>query len=718
MPDSVNLRLAAILTAMLASSPGHGQTADDRKSIGIPKSARAPVIDGVLDPDEWSDAVLIDDFHQFEPVDQGTPSERTVVRLKFDADNLYIGAMMYDSDPSRINARELIQGQTLRFDDAVEVVLDPFDNRRSGYNFQVNPNGVRRESIYENVSEQNRDWEAIWLVASNITEEGWVAEYAIPFKSLSFDPTNDAWGFSFARTIARKKEEIAWSSVNRRVNPSTTGLMTGVVGADQGIGLDVVPAITASTVNDDTINSSDSDFSPSLDIFYRFTPSLAGTLTFNTDFAATEVDDQQVNLTRFSLFLAEKRDFFLQGADIFAFGGLRRENGMPYFSRRIGLGGNGEPLDITAGAKLTGRIGRLNVGFLNVLQDDYLGSDSNALVTRLSYDVLEESSIGAILTNGDPLSDADNTVIGADFRYRSKNVIPDSDFTINGWVQSSDTGGVSGDDMAWGLRVDVPREEGLSGGLGFKRIEENFNPALGFVNRPDIDQTNGELFYALRFDGSLIRKYTFGTWFEDVTDNSGNLESRLINLIPLQIETHSGDQAEIEMTRHREVIDVPFEIVDGVVIQPGDYTFDRYEVELESAGERTFSASVEMTFGDFYDGDLFLAEIGVGWRPNRHFSLGVEFEYNDGSLPAGDFITRLIQVRANVAFNSRWSWLNYIQYDNQSEEAGLNSRLRWNPRAGQDFFLVFNKGYERDPSGSFRSTVSELTAKLGYTFRF
>ena len=390
------------------------------KVLAIAQTESPPVIDGVLDDAVWANAPSMDDMHQFAPVDQSEPSERTEVYILYDSDNLYVGARMYDSEPAQIRARQMVQGGTLRWDDSFGIYLDPFNNNRTGYNFQVNPNSSREDGMFETPTRLNRDWDGVWFAEAAIDENGWTAELAIPFKTLNFNPDNPDWGFTIERSIARRQEEIAWVSFNRQVNPGTTGTITGLTGLRQGRGLDIVPTVVASGSRSYDGGASSSSAEPALDVFYNFTPSLSGVLTLNTDFSSTEVDDRQINLSRFSLFFPEKRDFFLQDVDIFSFGGLRR-NGIPFFSRRIGLSRKGPARG--PGSRRKGHragVGRWNIGVIDIQQDEFQGVDStNLFVGRLSANILEESSVGMIVTNGDPRSNLDNSLFGVDFRYRN-----------------------------------------------------------------------------------------------------------------------------------------------------------------------------------------------------------------------------------------------------------------------------------------------------------
>jgi len=538
---------------------------------------------------------------------------------------------------------------------------------------------------------------------------------------LNFDPRNTDWGFTVGRSIPRKKEKIAWTSYDRSISLSSTGVLSGFEGLRQGVGLDVIPSVSVVGNRDYATAQDETAMDPSVDIFYNFTPSLTGVLTFNTDFSATEVDNRQVNLTRFSTFFPEKRDFFLQDVDIFSFGELER-NGIPFFSRRIGLSRSGQPVDLEAGAKLTGRAGRWNVGVLGVQQDGFESVDqSDLFVGRLAANIFEESSIGMIVTDGDPRSNLDNSVAGADFRYRNTRLPSGRRVEATAWYQQSDTEGVDIDQSAWGLSFTLPSSEGFFASAEYEVIQENFNPALGFVNRSGFERKRGWGGYRWRpADHAWIRTVqTFASIQQYDNDISGDLESQHFVFRPFRIDSHRGDRYSI-VTRHlREVLTEPFEVSEGVIIAPGDYEYAGYSVEVDMATERAIAPSFSIGEGDFYDGTRRQLEGGVDWRPNNRWFLGASYEYNDIELPGGSFTTRLIQLSANVAFNVRWSWVNLIQYDNVSDTAGINSRLRFNRRAGEDLYIVWN--HSSDALAAFSglsSRGSEFTVKYSRTFRF
>ena len=371
--------ITPLLFAQEESVPAHSAM----KQVRAVRVDTPPLIDGDLSDPIWQQAEVITDFHQSRPGDGAVPSEETEVYVLYDDDALYIAARMYDSEPDLIAAPVIRHGQGMPSDDRLVVILDPFNTQRAGYRFETNLNAARHDSLYTSTTSFSIDWNTIWDVAANVDGNAWVAEIEIPFKSIPFDPEIDTWGFNFGRAIRRRGEEIAWVSQNRTYNPSISGQVTGLTGLDTGLGLDIVPslAINRSRQYDPTVE--DTNLEPSLDAFYRLTPSLNAALTVNTDFSATEVDNRQVNLSRFNLFFPEKRDFFLNDSDLFQFGnisgmsrgnnatsGASRENARPYFSRKIGLSSTGQPVDIEYGGRVSGRVGRWNIGTLAIRQDE------------------------------------------------------------------------------------------------------------------------------------------------------------------------------------------------------------------------------------------------------------------------------------------------------------------------------------------------------------
>lgn len=703
-----------LLSTLLVSGPL--DAALERKSFEIRRSGSTPVIDGFLDEQAWRDAIVVSDFHQIDPFDGAPPTEKTIVRAMYDDENLYVGVYMHDSEASNIRASQMIQGKLFFSDDRFFFTLDSFNNKRNDYFFQVNPNGVRREALRENNSRLIEEWATIWFVESQIHEDGWSAEVAVPFKSISFDPTADTWGINFGRVIPRKNEVAMWSSHERQDWPAYAGEMTGLVGLQQGLGLDITPSLNASKRSHYSANAG-SAFEPSLDILYKLTPSLSSALTINTDFSTTEVDDQQIALDRFSLFFPEKRDFFLQDAGIFEFGNIET-NGRPFFSRRIGLGTDGTAVGLDAGGKLTGRIGNYNVGLLAIRQDAQADVDArDLLIARASANVLEQSSLGFIATHGDPGSNDSNSVIGADFLYQDPDGLFGQILRGNAWVQRSRSPGMDGGEHAFGAQLEMPTDR-LHARLGFLEIGENFNPALGFVNRTGIRQYNGALRWRWRPESGPIRAVNHRADLKLVTDLDGNTLSRTLAVRPLGLFAHSTDWYMLEWHHHTENVQDAFDLFDRLNVPAGSYTFDRYRAEVSTGMHRPVNVVLSIQDGGFFAGDRLEKYVEVQWRQSEHLSLGLAFEEQVVTLPDGNFTLHLGSLRSNVAFNSRWSWSNLLQYENSGNTMGINSRLRYVPQAGREMLLVLNRGFDVDAANHLNSSFNELNVSLSWTFRY
>ena len=725
----VKLRLFAPLLALIGNltvpyfAAAQSQQAQisggQAKSVQIVRTDTPPVIDGVLDEDAWRNAAMIDDLHQIQPNEYAEASQPTAVYLLYDDDALYVGARMFAEDPDQVTARILRQGELTWGDDWFALMIDPFHDHRSGYRFQTNPNGLRHEGLYQNVTEQQWEWQGIWDAAASINDEGWVAEMAIPFKTLSFDPNNDTWGMNFQRAVARGNERMGWISRNRNVDPSIAGDVVGFEGIQQGMGLDIVPSVSFSDQRGFGAAPDDSEFDPSLDVFYKLTPGLTSALTINTDFSATEVDDRQVNLSRFGLFFPEKRDFFLQDADIFEFGGLE-ENGRPFFSRRIGLSPSGDPVDLEVGGKISGRIGRFNIGALVIRQDEFQNvAADNAVVARVSANVLSESTVGLIVTEGNPNSSLDNSVVGIDFAYRNTRLPGGRVVETNAWLQESDTEGVEDKQRAYGIDFRMPNSTGFRGGIDYTRLEENFDPALGFVNRRGIDRMSFSTDYRYRPTEGFLSAIGGGLRLEREELVSGELQSQEWNLRLLELDSVQGDELRVRHRKIKEVLFDPFEISEGVIIPVGAYEFDNTQLDFSTPNERSVWGELDYRSGDFFTGTRDEIEVGIAWRPSGRLLTRFSYEYNDIDLAQGSFETRLVRLRTDVVFSSRLSWVNLIQYDNVSETVGINSRIHWIPEAGREAFLVLNHNLQDlDRDNSFNSSFSEASIKFNYTFRF
>lgn len=746
---------ALVLLALLlgvnppAAAQGLGDS-DGSKAIVIPKLEGELRIDGVLDEAAWSQALLVDDFHQYEPIEYAEPSQKSQVWIFYTEEALYIASFFEEPDMSRVSANIMRQGQSLASDDILAVILDPYLDRRNGYRFEVNANGVRWEGLFQNITDVEGNWDGIWQADAARVANGWYTEMRIPFQTISFNPDSDSWGINFRRAIRRNNESVAWVSRNRQVNPGVAGTMTGLNGLRQGLGLDIVPSMT---LREDRIYGpagfTEQNFEPSLDVFYKLTPQLNASLTLNTDFSAAEVDDRQVNLTRFNLFFPERRDFFIREADIFEFGQIgtggfqqaqggggnpaipnaSAQNGRPFFSRRIGLSTNGAPVDINAGAKLAGRIGDWNVGTLVVSQDEDVVTAVDAqeiFVGRAVLNVLGESQLGVISTYGDPQSNLDNNLVGADFRYRNSRLANGN--TLQGvlFYQQTDTEGKSGDDYSWGAGISYPSSQRWRGGYTYKEVGKNFDPALGFVNQTDVGDHALDFGYRHFFRPGRFLRSVYGgfdgyraIYLDDGDVNNQNLGFRIT------MNTNTGDGLFLRLIDNKEILRSNFVINRAsdrsrvVVIPAGKYAYNEALLGLDLASQRKISGRITVRGGEYYDGDRLQRNVELSLRPTARYNFGMQYTENEIHLRHGNFTVRLISLQSQIAFSSTLSWSTLVQYDNVSEAIGINSRVHWIPEAGRQAFLVLNYGLaDPDKDNVFESYRADLSLKFSYTIRF
>ena len=742
------LAAACLIVACCTLNPAQAQVVMGDKTVVVPKLDGELRIDGKLDEPQWAQALVVEDLHQYQPYEYSEPSQKTKVWIFYTADALYVAAFFEESDPSLISASVLRQGEGLVADDIFSVILDPYLDRRNGYRFTVNPNGVRWEGLYQNITDIQGNWDGIWQADALVVDNGWYSEMRIPYASISFNPDSAAWGINFRREIRRNNEGIGWVSRNRQLNPSIAGTITGLAGLDQGLGLDVVPSMT---VREERVYgpvaASERNFEPSLDVFYKLTPQLNASLTVNTDFSAAEVDSRQVNLTRFSLFFPERRDFFIREADIFEFGQIgggqseesgggnpavpsaNAQNGRPFFSRRIGLNGNGAPVDINYGGKLAGRIGDWNVGTLLVSQDadPVTGvAQRDIAVGRAVLNVLSESQVGVIATSGAPQSNGDNSLAGMDFRYRNSNLPGGRTMQGFAYFQQSDTPTLTGDDAAWGYGLSFPNNQGWRGSYVHKEIERNFNPAVGFVNQSDMSDNALDFGYR-RFlaPGGYFRSVYAGidAYRAEYLDD-GSLNNQNIGL-RLTANNNKGDNFILRLMTNKEVLRDKFVIYRAsdksrqISIPAGSYGFDDNMLRVELADQRLVSGSATVRWGQYFDGKRLQQGADLIIRPNRHLALGVQYTQNEIELPYGNFTTRLFGLQSRIAFTNTLSWSTLLQYDNVSEAMGINSRLHWIPEAGKQVFVVLNYGLsDPDRDNEFHSVNADLSMKVNYTLRF
>jgi hypothetical protein len=711
--------LPAVVVAAGLAAAAASVTADP-DAVARAAPASGPIhLDGRLDETAWTAAAPLGALTQTDPDEGVAATEATEIRLVVGDEALYIGVRCFDRDPRGIVATKMGRDGDLEGDDNVLVVLDPFGDRLNGYFFGVNPRGARAEGQIANNSEHlNYDWDGIWDAAARVDGEGWTAELAIPFKTVRFRRGLDTWGLNIQRYLARREETDRWTAARRDVwiqNLSEAGRLEGLGGARQGMGLDVRPHLAGGETN------GRGDWKAGGDVFKNLAPDLTASLTVNTDFAETEADDRQVNLTRFPLFYPEKRSFFLEGAGIFEAAGLGSNNSdlLPFYSRRIGLLG-GLEVPVRVGVKATGRVERWNLGLLDVETgaiDNLHLRRQNLLVARVSRNLLRQSFVGALLTHGNPSGLGENTLAGVDARLATSTFRGGENLSLDLFAFVTDDGATGRRDHAWGGKIDYPNDL-WDVALTFKEIGAGFWPALGFVRRTGIRKTNAKADFMPRPGRAGIRQLFFEGSVQYVSDLDGRTLDWVMGVSPLGLRTNSGDVFWLEWAPQFERLDEPFEIQRGIVIPAGDYRYDAWLAQVETAGRRRWVAALEARWGSFYDGDLMRIGAGLALKPSPHLQLSAEGEWSRGSLPAGDFTAEVFTGRLDLNFTPNLGWSNLVQYDSDSRELGFQSRLRWRLRPGSDIFVVFNRGWLREEDGRFRGYFDSGSAKVQHTFRF
>jgi hypothetical protein len=682
-------------------------------------------IDGRLDEASWNIAVPIGTLTQVLPQEGAAAGEKTEVRILVDDSALYFGVICFDRAPSAIIATQMTRDAELEVDDSVSIVLDPFFDQRNGFFFTVNPVGARVDGQISNNAEfTNFDWDGIWHARSRITDTGWIAEIVIPFKTLRFKPGQPDWGLNIERTIKRNNETDRWAGARRDIwltNLAEAGCLKGIPDVRQGLGLDIRPygLILRKEGNDWKADGG-------LDVSKNLTPNLNASMTLNTDFAETEVDARQVNLTRFDLFYPEKRAFFLEGAGVFEVatkGGIPFPDLIPFFSRRIGLmDGEDGPVEvpIIAGGKITGRQSRFNIGLLDVRTGDVdeIGlSGQNLFAARISRDFWRQSYVGGIFTRGNPTGEGQNSLVGIDARLATSGFRGDKNLSLSVYAFRTDDEFSDTADYAAGFALEYPNDRWF-GIISWKQIGENFNPALGFVPRTGMRKANGMFMFRPRPEKAGIRQITFHVFPELITDLDNRVDNWRFDISPFEVELNSGDKFEIQLQPQFERLPFPFPISRDVTIPEGSYQFTRYGFEVETATKRPWVVQFEADFGNFFNGRRRTFEFKLILKPSHHLLLGLGVERSDIRLVQGRFFTQLFSLRADYNFTPDISWTNLVQYDNESRILGFQTRFRWILQPGSDLFLVWNRGWFRTYEHDYISSFDRGTLKLQYTFRF
>ncbi len=686
-------------------------------------------VDGRLDDEAWKRADVGSHFIQREPNPGQPATEPTEVRVVYTTSTLYVGIRALAADPGAIVGEEMQRDGALYRDDSVLVLLDTFNDDRNAYFFEVNPNGAFTDAL---VTDEGRDfnvrWDAVWRAVAQRTPEGWSAEMEIPFATLRFDPAKDTWGLNVRRLIRHKNEEVFWAPVPLQANlfrVSLSGDLTGIRGPEPGLNLRIKPfAIgSASTLQTPAGKVSDEDGDLGLDVKWGITRGMTLDLTYNTDFAEAEVDDQQVNLTRFSLFFPEKRDFFLENAGLFEFG--FSSPGTPYlkpfFSRRIGISPSGTIVPMDWGARLTGRTGPWSLGLLDAQTGTYdLGRfgeqpEDNWGVVRIKRNLGRRSNVGFIATNRDQDGIGSNRVYGVDGDFK-----PNQNTTVSAFYTRSETDKTglprgAGDDWAGGLQALWQGPTKLFA-FDFLQIGEDYNPESGFLLRRDVRR------YIPRFSlkprpaaKGRVRNYVFGVTGDIITDLGGETETVEVAADLFGVTLQSGDSYTLFADHALDRVPAPFRLGD-VVIPAGEYEFSDAGLSFETNNARRLAVNGLVLAGTYYGGDRLSSSINLGFRASKHVRSDTTWVYNDIRLPGGTFTGNIVRQRLGLSFSPTLFTNTYVQYNDAAELLSLNLRFNWLYRPGADLFLVFNQNWNAPSLGDLSEGDREIIVKFTYLF--
>jgi len=692
-------------------------------------------IDGNLDEPDWKKEKPIKRFIQVQP-NEGEPiTQPTEVRILYDDKNIYFGYTCFDSDMSRLIINEMRRdSRGLYSNDHGFLLLDPYNARRNAVFFRFNALGGVEDAAVSNCGDSRNDsWDAVWECEGRINEDNWTVEIAIPFSQLRFSKSDVmTWGINLGRQIARNREIATWSPVPKSYGPMAKyrtayfGNLVGLKGISPSRNLELLPYASGGVSRGEEKN--DGTYEAGLDIKYGITTNLTADATLNTDFAQVEADEEQINLTRFSLFFPEKRPFFMEGAALFDFGIPRPSFRRPpplllFYSRRIGLAEE-YAIPILAGGKLTGkmktRAGCYGIGLLNVLTDEFQETEelqedeeeelldeprANYTVLRLTRDLFSGSSIGLIATNKQN-SDTYNSSAGMDFAFR-----PTKNLDVRGlWARTFEEG-VSGENNAFYLGGDWRNDRFELAG-SYTDIGELFNPAVGFVRREDIRQIRSNMRYNQWPRRFGIRTIEVGPEFDFIFTRDNDLETRDI-VFDSDFDLEIGGSFGFQVRHTEEDLREEFEIREGNIIPVGEYSFAEFRTRLSTDSNRKVHGRLSAEFGDFYNGEKRGFSVDANIKPNAHLSINSMFEFNRIKLPQDTFNASIFGSRISYSFSTKLFAKLFAQWNGEDDVFSTNLLVNYIYRPGSDFYLVVNQNYETEDE-TVRHVDTTAVAKMTY----
>jgi hypothetical protein len=667
-------------------------------------------VDGRLSESAWRLAAPLSGFLQRLPQNGAPVLEDNDVRIVYDDDNLYVGWLAYDAEVESIGVQEMREDFNFQENESLSVVIDGLHDRRSGFVFATNPQGAKRDAQLSNDGQSNPDWDGVWDVKVSRNDVGWVAEFVIPFKTLRFSNAEvQEWGFNLARKIVRLNEESSWAPTPIRYTAlrlSYAGVLTGIENIQQGRNLKVKPYIAGGVTqiqSDGQIMKIQSlsrlkDYDGGVDLKYSLTPQLTLDMTYHTDFAQVEADQQQVNLTRFNLFFPEKRDFFLENSGTFNFG--PGGNLVPFFSRAIGLNGS-TPVPIIGGARVSGRVNRYDIGFLAMKTDSLqtgggatLVASNNYVVGRVKRNLLTNSWVGGLVTSRDSTREGDfNRVYGADAHFQFFQRLE-----FDTYLLKSDTPRYRdlGRNQARRLQ-SAWRDDEITFSAEYNSVQTYFNPEVGFVRRSDVEQYSSSFSWRPLLTGSdVIRNLSFGTsagYDEDGT--TGKVETRTQE-VSAGVTFEDGGSINVSTSETFDRLLVPFPIRPNLPVPAGDHKTLRHSVSVNTNQGLAVAGNGNINWGEFWNGRSTSFGGALGLKVNNHLNVDLNYSHNNVRLSNGKFTTDLWGARFLYGFSPR-SFINaFFQYNADTHQFSSNIRFNITHHPLSDLYLVYNDTRDTD----------------------
>jgi len=732
--------LAGAAAAVRAQTPATADTARGPYPVNVDTAPRptmratrtsAPiVIDGALDEAAWQTAEPIDEFIQAKPRAGHPATERTVVRILYDDQRLYVGAICYDSDPGKIVVTTLEQDYDSLNSDTFGMTLDTFHDRRNAYMFQVNPRGALKDAqVFDDSRYENQAWEGVTYQKAVIGSEGWTVEMAIPFTTLRFDPASSdpAWGINFVRRIRRKNEDALWAPLDRREfvhRMSKAGTLLGLDGLRAGRNLQVKPfALSSNTAG--ALRPADvkaTTFDAGMDVKYGVTPSMTLDLTWRTDFSQIEVDQEQVNLTRFSLFFPEKRDFFMENAGIFQFGDLNeralRSGAGPrdfalFHSRRIGLTNSGKPISMVGGGRLTGTAGGFQLGLLHLQTDDAPGAAAEKFsVFRVRRPVAGASDLGFMFVNSQKTGEGDALAYSRSYGV-DVNLRPRPNLIVQSYIAATQAPGATGNNMA--LRFTVGYRDNFWDTSTFvKQIGDGFDPRVGFIRRRDMRHSYATFGVHPRTALPMIQEVNPYVEIDYITNLNSVLETRTATF-GFDTQFRDGSRLFFEHRDNFELVPEAFKVSNATIL-PGEYSSRESAATYQSSAGRKFSARTTLTRGAYYGGEKTSLDVGALWRATSQLLFDVTLSHNDITLGGKPFTADVLGARVRTALSTRFFTNAFFQYNAAAEQSVVNLRLDYIHSPLSDLFVAYTERRNTAETGGILERVFsvKLTKMLAF----